>query len=476
MLIKDGLVLQRTESGYVFLKLDVRAKNGVITEIAYGLRPEEGETQISAKDAFVVPGLVNAHVHSYSNLLKGTTQGEPLELWSLGTVALGGCMDETEMALSARLGIAEMLRCGVTACIDHIPHPTAVDAIAGEYRSAGFRAALAPMLHDRSDHLLLKGMREALPREVRERLESAVSATLEERCGQYRLWIRKHHHGDGMLSVLVGPNSPQRCTEELLFAAGELAREYGLGVHTHLLETLWQRDTAEAEGDPLEKLERAGLLGEKTSLAHCVWLSGRQRDMLSQYGCTVIHNPASNLFLGSGQAPVTKYLEDSIPVAFGSDGCNCGIGHNMLEIARHALLMQRHTGAWLSTDDAWESLLRCGARAMLLEERTGEIAIGKSADITVWEANTPELMPRIEPAAQCIINLPRPVVRHSVINGNVVLKDGVITAFDEQELYLELKQRGAELRRKFLLASKSAAELRSWYEKVFFERNGISDD
>ena len=86
------------------------------------------------------------------------------------------------------------------------------------------------------------------------------------------------------------------------------------------------------------------------------------------------------------------------------------------------------------------------------------------------------MMPRIDTAAQCIINLPRPVVRHSIINGKTVLRDGVITAFDERELYLELKQRGAELRRKFQLASKSAAELRSWYEKVFFERNGISDD
>lgn len=122
MLLKNGKVLVDNNSDMDFKKTDIRIDDGIIIELAENLTPTPYEECIDLNGDYVLPGMVNSHYHSYTNILRGTSFGEPLELWSVDTVALGKILTETEMALSVSLGICEMLHAGVTACVDHLPH------------------------------------------------------------------------------------------------------------------------------------------------------------------------------------------------------------------------------------------------------------------------------------------------------------------------------------------------------------------
>ena len=473
MLIRGGTVLIREEAQWRFLKTDLRVEGGRIAAVEETIEAKSNEKVVDASGQMILPGLIDAHVHSYSNLLKGTTWGEPLELWSLGTVALGGALTAEEMALSARLGMAEMLRRGVTGCVDHIPHSFAVDAIAAEYRSAGFRAGIAPMLHDRSDHLLLKGMRERLPSRIRKELERAGGKTTADRKEECEQWIARWHHPQETVSVLVGPNSPQRCTRELLEMAGELAQQNRLGVHAHLLETRWQRDTAQGEGDPLIWLKEAGLLGKQTALAHCVWLTDKQITLIEECGCTVVHNPTSNLFLGSGAAPVGELLAVGVPMAFGSDGSNCATNHNMLEIARTALLLQRgyehDPQKWMPAQAVWDGLTVNGAKTLRQEGVTGQIEKGARADMVFCRMSDPAWWPEVDRVEQMLLNLSQLDIDSVMVNGVFLMEAGNITAFDEQELLEQLREKGPQLKKKFQQALQEAEGLRPYYEAGYRE-------
>ena len=471
MIIKNGLVLTNLRGRPFFVKTDIRVIENKISEISENLSPNQNEEIIDARDKLVMPGLINSHSHSYTNILKGTTFGSPLELWSLGTVALGGELSADEMALSAQLGVAEMLHLGITGFVDHIPHPKAVDKIAEVYKTSGIRAAVAPMLHDISDHFLLKDLSDYFP----ENIAKNLVRNFESSISQYPEWIKNYHKPSDGIAMVVAPNSPQRATSTLLLKAGELAEKYNLAVHAHLLETTWQRDTAISMGEnPVAKLFESGLLTDKTSLAHSIYLTDQMIEMIAQSGATVVHNPTSNGFIGSGIAPVSKFLAHNIPIAFGSDGSNCATNHNMLEIARTALMLQRISNPdyknWLSFSDIWRCLTVNGGNCLGSEQPIGEIKVGALADIIICEKNDSAYLPEINLEMQTIINSTSLNVLHSIINGKVVMKDKKILTFNEPQLFAEVLEHSKTFAKRFDSAISSTSELEAYYSTAYESR------
>src|SRR5205823_2577947 len=149
-------------------------------------------------------------------------------------------------------------------------------------------------------------------------------------------------HGRGRSRVLLGVDGPQRCTQSLLEMTGDFAAKHGLGLHTHLLEAKTQALMAPAEsgGSFVAYLDRFGLIGPKSSLAHFVWCSERDIELAAERGVTIVHNPVSNLLLGSGLQPTARLLEAGIPVALGSDSGSC-TGLGLFEQAKLTLLLSR---------------------------------------------------------------------------------------------------------------------------------------
>jgi len=447
MILQGGTALITQDGRAVCKKADIRIEGALIIALDTCLSASEGEEVIDAGGKLILPGLVNAHYHSYSNLLKGTTWGEPLEVWTPDTVALGGRMDERRMRLSAQLGILEMLRCGVTSCLDHIPHLNQVDTIALVYAQCGFRAAIAPMIADRSDDQNLPGLASALqegghPPTNRFRSMDEVSQL-------YEGWIKDWHRPEGTLRVAVGINSPQRASETALKTAFEISNRHRLKVHAHLLETSWQSQAAAQDGEePLDKLEKANLLNRDLSLAHCLWLSSAQWKRLKQAGVCAVHNPTSNLLLGSGKMELASLTHDGVRVALGSDGSNCATGHNMLEIARTAILLSRleHPDYWnwLTQEDALAMMTVNGATACGWQGETGAIAPGMLADIVLIDERTIALLPAYDTLTQLLLYQDSIRATDVLIHGAWMMRNNQILCLDENTIYQEIIEHQTE--------------------------------
>lgn len=439
MVIKGGQALVYSKATALFRRMDLRIKGNRIAELAPDLQPEAGEDVLDARGKLVLSGMVNAHYHSYSNFLKGTAWGEPLELWALDTVALGSRMDQRVMALSAKLGIAEMLRCGVTACLDHIPHLDKVDAIAAEYRQAGFRATIAPMIADISDDDILPGIKE------KNFSAAGTRRTPEQFSALYDGWANRWHRPDEALRLMVGVNSPQRASMDALEMAAGIGKRLDIGIHAHVLETRWQVDAAQAQGeDVVEKMRMAGLLGKRTSLAHCVWLTKKQKDVLQAFGCTVVHNPTSNLLLGSGKADIVELLRRGVHVALGSDGSNCATGQNMLGVLRTALLLSRldepDYRQWIGPEEAYLLASAYGARAADWDGITGKLEPGMRADIVVAEDDGIAQTPCFDRLIQLLLLQDRIKATDVFIDGKCVMENARLLCLDEEALRSEAEQ------------------------------------
>lgn len=436
MLLTNGKALINNDGNINFIKADIRINKNTIVELAEKLIPAPGEECIDLNGDFVLPGMVNSHYHSYTNILRGTSFGEPLELWSADTVALGRILKEREMALSVSLGICDMLRSGVTACLDHIPHLATSHITAKTYENAGFKSAIAPMLHNVSDYEILYKVNEVYHNKGLSNFPS-----LRDYVDYYVGFINRFHNPKGNVKVVLGINSPQRADDELLEAASELAYKFNLSIHCHLLETRWQRLSADNDISPLFKLDKFGLLGEQTSLAHCVWMNEDELDLIAERKAIVVSNPTSNAFLGSGILPLKQHLKRNIKIALGSDGVNCGTNNNMLEILRFLLLLQRTQevdySQWISIKKGLEMITENGYDVLGFDKSFGGIKPNYSADLVVIDKNSFLDILDSSVLNQLVFNATISV-KHVLINGSFAMKDGKVLVIDEEGLRKEI--------------------------------------
>lgn len=392
--------------------------------------PSTVDEVIDGSGTAAMPGLVNAHHHAYSNVLRGTCNDRRLESWALYTVAYGYALDGEAIRLAVLLGAAEAMRNGVTAMIDHAPHVTHAEAALDAHRQSGLRVGYAPFLHDRSDHDLF-GV--ALPDELRPAF-AAPSRPPEAIAEFFRGLAREWQGRDGRLQVMLGPNAPQRCSPALIELWRRLADELSLRVHTHLCETVPQARYGEKEwGGTVTGMARYGLLNDRLSVAHAVWLAESERDLLAKHGVTVSHNPASNLMLGSGTMPLVDYLKRGIPVALGSDSANTGGGANLFEVMRLALMLPRPTTAneadWPAAQTVFSMASAGGARALGVE--AGRIEAGKLADLALVRLDT-ATMAAAEPSLNSLVQHAGPhAVQATMVGGRFVYRDGKVLTFDE---------------------------------------------
>jgi 5-methylthioadenosine/S-adenosylhomocysteine deaminase len=448
-----GARLCRLEAGESLEHGGVLVEGGVIAAVAVGA-DEDRALRRRAPEIFdaggmiVMPGLVNAHYHSYSALLKGTENRLPLESWVLYTVAYGLAFGEEAIRLAILLGAAEMIRNGITACVDHFPHVRWAQAALAAHEASGMRVGFAPFMHDRFDHELLDV---ALPPEIRRRLDGAPRSDPAAAERLYRELAARWQGRAGRLEVLLGPNAFQRCSPALWAVWRRLADELGLAAHTHLLETRAQADYGRRRwpGGTVAEMERQGLLGERLSVAHAVWLLPAERELLARRGVTVVHNPASNLMLGSGRMPLAESQALGLPLALGTDSSNTGGPHNLFEVMRLALMLPRpHTpdaGDWPRPAAVLAMATGGGARAFGLAGRLGAIAPGHRADLVLLRPRAAALAGATVTVSQLVQHAGPDAVAAVMVEGRWVLRDSRILAFDEDAVLDRLPAVGAEL-------------------------------
>ncbi|MCF3933531.1 amidohydrolase family protein [Acuticoccus sp. M5D2P5] len=441
------------EPGDLFIEGDRIAYAGP----AGGFTPPEGAEvrEIEGRDRVVMPGLVNCHTHSYAAFLKGSVDTDPLDVFMLGAILSAGARDARDVYVSAQVQALEMLLTGSTACLDHFSHrprhsAEILDAVMSGYRDAGVRAAVAPMFSDIPFVETLPLTEEEMPAALRAELPSGPQP--HDPYFEMMAEVAARWADDPRVDLMLGVDSPQRCTDALLRRAGAFCAEHGIGNHTHLMEakTQWAMAEGRAPDGFVAYLADCGLAGPRSSFAHFVWFTDADLEKTAETGVHVVHNPASNLILGSGIQPLLRLIEAGVPVAFGSDGLNTG-HMSMFEKTRLAALLTRVTDPdpdrWLKAPSALRMATVNGASALGRAGQAGVLAAGQLADIVILDGATVALSPRGEIAQQIVFYESGSSVRDVLVDGRHVLADGKPTGFDGAAILAEGRERAARLAR-----------------------------
>ncbi|CAG0911041.1 unnamed protein product, partial [Cyprideis torosa] len=235
-----------------------------------------------------------------------------------------------------------------------------------------------------------------------------------------------HDPGEGaMVRVGIAPCSPFSVSRELMRDAALLAREKGVMLHTHLAEN--DEDIAYSEAQfgcrPGQYAQELGWTGSDVWHAHCVKLNGQEIDLFAKSGTGVAHCPCSNCRLGSGIAPVRAMRDAGVHVGLGVDGSASNDTGNLMAEARQAMLLQRvarGADAMSAREALW--IATRGGAEVLGREDCGQIAIGKRADLALWDIGGIEAAGSWDPAALLLAGPTR--VKHLLVNGRDVVRDG----------------------------------------------------
>jgi len=359
--------------------------------------------------------------------------------------------------VSAMVHAMAMLKRGITAHIDHLrdgllPTAEGVEAALEAYRDIGIRAVVAPMYEDRTYLDSLPVDQHALPEETRQRLRSAKRPPPGEYFALMEHLLPRWRGVDGRLDLMLGIDGPQRCTRRLLEMTGEFASRHRIGLHTHLLETKTQHLMAPPEhgGSFVRYLDQFGLINERSSLAHFVWCTDDDVALAAERRVNVVHNPVSNLILGSGIQPAARLLREGINVALGSDG-QSGASVSILEQAKFASLLSRvcdtDPARWVDPRTAFRFATEGGAGVVGLAGELGRIEPGARADIALIDVTGATWQPRGDLYHHLVMYENGSNVRTVLVEGEVVVRDGRCVKVNEGEVLEEAQSIASRLAR-----------------------------
>ncbi|WP_051350967.1 amidohydrolase family protein [Sulfobacillus thermosulfidooxidans] len=472
LLVKNATIASPNAEGLESYRGHIYINHGIIEAIYpnnAGM-PDTDEV-IDASGYLVIPGLINAHLHSDENLFKGLLDNLPLELWMLYSYPPlhYGPLSTRLIYLRTLLGAIEMVKHGVTSVQDDVsdwPVPSAdrVQWVLQAYADIGLRANVGANSSDKPYPDKIPYLKELLPPELLEEFPKAIP--FEDLMDTVKTLSDSWHGYDDRIQYFVSPSAPQRCTTEFLLRLGEYADDHDLRFHTHVLETRTQRVTGQVQyGQSLiAYLADLGLLSQRTTIIHSVWVSRDDMELMSRYGANVAHNPVSNLKLGSGIMPFRALREAGVNIALGSDGMSSNDSQNMFEALKFTALLHKITNPdyekWPTAEEVLTVMWQGGARSLGLSNQIGKIAKGFRADLVLLNLNSTALTPLNSIANHLVYCENGRSVDTVIVNGKIVVKHGVLMTIDEQSVLGELKN----LVQEFYLRYKK--ETKPWSDKL----------
>ncbi|MFX1369295.1 MAG: amidohydrolase family protein [Promethearchaeota archaeon] len=370
-LIHGGLIVTGDEKGTIIENGYVQFSSGRLTHVGKSKPKEKADSVIDAKGSVLIPGLITAHTHLYGILLRGASLNiDPPTDFAQILQRVWWPLDETmnldDAAASALSASADMLRNGSTFFADTYSGPNSIegvlDAIADATNRIGIRSMLAFEMTERDS--LEDGSRG---------LAENVRFAGCSKCG-------------GLASLMMSIHASFTVSDDLIERAVREARKLDIPITIHTSEGLVDLyHNLEKYGErTVERLERLGVLGPRTVLAHCVHVNDTELDIIAKHGSAVAHNPMSNMLNAVGTAPVPGMLKRGIPVGLGNDGWI----YDPFENIRCALTVHRlATGSpnIIGPSEVFRMATLDGARCYGLEKEIGSLEVGKAADIVILE-------------------------------------------------------------------------------------------
>lgn len=386
-----------------------------------------GRNRYDAMGKIITPGLINTHTHLAMTLLRGWAEGVNLQgflerVWA----AEGAIMDGETAKVGTKLGALEALMSGTTTALDMYLFPEATHLGATEI---GIRHIGGPIFFDFPG---LDGM------------------NWQERITFARKWpdLIKEIGGPSVPSFFM-PHATYTCSPEHLAEIAALAKETNSSIHIHASENENEnREVREKyQKTPTEILEDSGILSRHTVYGHGVHLSDTDIEILNKRQTAIAHCPGSNLKLASGIADITRYQKGGIQVGLGTDGCSSSNDLNMWSVMRLAALLIAQTQGAQRVDNSkiFEMATVGGAKSLGIDQITGSLEIGKSADIIAIDINRPHMIPIHDVFAQLIFAAGRDDVSDVWVDGEQLIKDRNSTRIEFSNLKQEVAEKIAKL-------------------------------
>lgn len=414
-IIYNAHIITMNSSMEIISNGSILIENGKIKTISTGQISEEGAQYTNAEGMFVLPGFINTHTHLPMTLLRGYADDLQLHKWLTEHIfpAEARIMTPENIRIATRLAFIEMIKSGTTCFNDMYFHE---DIIAEETRQAGIRGVMGESVIDFPTPSF--------------KTPDAGLTLCEKLIQQWK--------GDPIVHPSVCAHSPYTCSKETLQKAKRLADKHQVLLQIHLAETRKEVDdiTTQTGMTPAGYLNSIGLLDKNVIAAHCVWLNTQDIALLATTKTSVGHCPKSNLKLASGIADTDTYLKAGITIGIGTDGTASNNTLDMVEEMRFAALLPKIVHYDPEATNARQALQMAtinGAKALGLEEMTGSLEPGKSADLIVIHADSSNMIPVYDEYSAIVYAMNSKNIRSSMVNGEWIMKDRLVLHIDKEE-------------------------------------------
>jgi cytosine/adenosine deaminase-related metal-dependent hydrolase len=420
ILLRGGTLLPMSE-GARPIAGDVLVTGARIAQIGQDIQTPPDTEVVDCSGCYVMPGLVQTHVHLVQTIFRGLAEDLGLLDWLRRFIwPLEAAHDEASVRACVRLGLGELITSGTTTILD-MGTTRWGDVVAEELVRSGIRARFGQAMMDTG---------ERVPADLLENTRASLDAS----AGLVKRWSKA---GAGRIGYAYAPRFALSCTRELLEAVAMLAKMSGVLVHTHSNESIEERAAVHGVTgmSPIGYLAQVGIATPRTVIAHGVHVDDSELGTLRESGSAVAHCPSSNLKLGSGVADVVRLRQARITVGIGADGAACNNQLDGFEEVRLATLLARTLrgqGA-LTATDALGMATREGARALHLEEEIGTLAVGRRADIVVMDSDR-LAGPGGDPVARIVFGGGSRGVRDVLVDGTFLVRGGAPLIFDPAEV------------------------------------------
>jgi 5-methylthioadenosine/S-adenosylhomocysteine deaminase len=460
--IKSGLIVTgddagtRHDPGAILIAGDRIVWVGPMNEAPEAARYPEVEV-IDASRAIVMPGLVNAHMHSNECFEQGAYDNLPLELWLMQSYPPFGMpqLSEREHYLRTMICAMESIRSGVTTVQDDLLHiaitPEAVDGAAKAYSDAGLRAVITVAMWDRPFLDCMPYLRDIVPADLAAELDALPLATAEEQVALFERHHRAWQGHRGLLKIIPAPSGPQRCSNDLLRAAAELSARYELPVAPGRCGNAY-----------------AALHHESRDLADRARYRAARRAAVFDYAQSPVQHEARQRRLPGPPASDSRR--------------QCGARYGWDSDQRHgrpdrSLPRREPAAQWISAEEAFRMATLGGARSTGLEDHVGSLEAGKKADVILLDRDTWGFIPLNDPIRQLAFSVTSECVRTSIIDGRIVMRDRSIALLDEAVLKAEVSEAAERFRREHLPKMQAGAKrVEPYVRQVYARATGVDLD
>lgn len=437
LLIRNAHVLVTMNEGVELEHGHLFARDGWIEQVGSEEDvPASADEVVDLTGHVVLPGLVNTHHHLYQTLTRAVpgAQNAGLFEWLRVLYPIWARMTPEHVRIATRLGLVEMAASGATTVFDHQylwPNGSSIDDQfeGAEGLNIRFSASRGSMSLGESQG--------GLPPDSVVEDEDAILDSSREAVGRF-------HDGSpgSMRSVAIAPCSPFSVTPELMRESAALARELGVGLHTHVAETADEEEYCLEHfgARPVEFMESLEWAGPDVWYAHAVHIAADEVERMGASGTCVAHCPTSNMRLASGLAPIRRFLEAGVRVGLGVDGSASNDSADMIGEVRQALLLNRLAvspgvgdGEMITARQTLE-LATVGGASVLGRSDIGRLAPGYAADVIAIDLDRVEFSGSLhDPVAAAVLCAPQRV-DFSWVGGRPLVADGEVLGADLRRL------------------------------------------